>query len=151
MSCCEQLITDLGVGNDVAACFSLSGSASEMGKKFRFDNPGRKTICKVQVDGCLITGNSVKCDYVFKVCEGNEYFLVELKGNDVDHAVKQIEATFLHVNSRLRERPERFKGRIVSSRVPAATESRFRKLQDKVLRERRFLITKTHIEHVERI
>lgn len=144
-------MADLTSDDDKAACFSAGTSAYEMGKRFRFDNPGRKAICKVKIDGCLITDNSLRCDYLFKVCEDKTYFLVELKGGDVSHAVRQIESTFLQLNRKLKESSERFNGRIVSSRVPAATESSFRKLQEKVWKERRFLITKTHIEHVERV
>jgi hypothetical protein len=61
MSC-----TDLQKLLDAAhlpACFSSSTVASEKGKSFRFDNPNKKTVCRVQIDGCLITDQAtlVRC------------------------------------------------------------------------------------------
>jgi hypothetical protein len=150
MSCSELLV--LLDALDKKDCFSQSTSAQERGKKFSFNNPDRKSICRVKVDACLITNLEIrKCDFLFRVQENNKYFLIELKGMDVEHAVQQIINTYEIVNGRINTTPQNYKGVIVSSRVPAATEQKFRQLQDKCLREKRFKITKTHNSHTERI
>jgi hypothetical protein len=146
------ILQQLLAAPDKNACFSLSSSAQEHGKKFRFDNQSGKAICRVKVDGCLITSQETKkCDYLFSVSEGNKYYLIELKGVAVDDAVVQIIRTFDIVNSKIKAEPEHYKGIIVSSAVPSATEQRFRRLQDKCYREKRLKITKTHIQHIERV
>ena len=51
-----------------AGCFSLSSAAIENGKRFSFDNRSNADICRVKIDGCLITDNSLrKCDFFFEV------------------------------------------------------------------------------------
>lgn len=65
---------------------------SENGKKAIFLNPERKPVVKTRVDGCLCV-NVTACDWLVR-SEDNETVLVELKGTDVDHAIKQIEETF---------------------------------------------------------
>lgn len=61
-------------------------------KKIIFQNLSRKECLKIQIDGCAIkTGE--KCDNLLKEgkagLQGPEYY-VELKGEDVGHALKQI-------------------------------------------------------------
>lgn len=56
-----------------------------------FTNPQRKTCSRICIDGCVIT-EGLRCDNLLIDWNGNEYF-VELKGSDISHAIKQIEAT----------------------------------------------------------
>lgn len=56
-----------------------------------FNNACRHEVTKIKVDGCAITiGN--KCDYALISPTFPENY-VELKGGDVEHAVKQIAST----------------------------------------------------------
>lgn len=65
---------------------------SENGKQAVFLNPLKEKFVKVKVDGCMII-NSTACDWVISK-ENVMSVLIELKGCDVEHALKQIEATF---------------------------------------------------------
>lgn len=133
-------------------CFETATSAREGGKRFSFLNITRKTICRVHIDDCLITDKTVKkCDYLFNVNEDNLYYLVEFKGVAVDEAVRQIISTYEIVNEKIKQDAQNFKGVIVSSSVPAGTEQKFRRLQERCFKEKRLKITKTHIQHTEKI
>ena len=133
-------------------CFASATSANEGGKKFSFVNVNRKTICRVHIDNCLIKDNAVKkCDYLFNVKEDKLYYLVEFKGVEVTEAIEQIISPYEIINKKIKEKAHNFKGVIVSSSVPAGTEQRFRKLQEKFFKEKHLKITKTHIHHFEKI
>lgn len=58
-------------------------------KTFRIKNNNQKTITVCRVDGCLIKGDEIKCDFMF-VVEQEVLFLVEMKGGDHVHALRQI-------------------------------------------------------------
>lgn len=140
--CREELIKAFRAGKK-KTCFESSTVAEEKGKKFELRNKSRKTVCRVKVDGCLINDHKTKrCDFLFKVCETETHFLVELKGTDVDKAVDQIIHTFEFVNRKLRLPAESFKGVIVSSSIPRAAEQRFRTLKEKCYRDKRLMIKK---------
>ena len=141
--CREALITALGA-DDKAECFDNSTTAKEKGKEFRLENKSKKTICRVKVDGCLIDDKRTKrCDYLFRICETEKYFLVELKGNSsLSDAVIQISRTFDFINERLKLSPQYFEGVIVASKVPRAN-LKFRKVQEKCYRDKKL---KIHIE-----
>jgi len=62
------------------------------GRKAVFLNPERASIKKVKVDGCLITGEVLKADYIVSKPEVIDV-IVELKGKDIYHARDQILAT----------------------------------------------------------
>jgi hypothetical protein len=64
----------------------------ENGRKVVFLNPERTPVKKVKVDGCLITANVPKADYVVAM-PGVIDVIVELKGKDIYHAKDQILAT----------------------------------------------------------
>lgn len=67
----------------------------ERKKKIIFRNQNHKDCLKIQVDGCAIK-NGDKCDNLLKVGKANQQgyeYYVELKGEDVGHALKQIEQT----------------------------------------------------------
>lgn len=139
--CRKELIEALKASKK-SECFDNSTVAKEKGKEFRLENKSKKTICRVKVDGCLINDQRTKrCDYLFKICETKQHFLVELKGTDVDEAVKQIISTFDLINKKLKLSPERFEGVIVASSVPKA-EQKFRTLKEKWRREKGLKIEK---------
>lgn len=146
--CCNHLKKILEIDNTKDSCFSNSSSADENGKKFLLENPGQKLVCRVKVDNCLVEDNTIsKCDYFFTVCnkksqktEIEKYFFVELKGGDVGHAVKQIDATFKLLNKSLKAPAQNCKGVIIATRVPSGTDQGFRRLQDEFYRKNRFQV-----------
>jgi hypothetical protein len=65
--------------------------------KMVFQNPDRRRLRRIQVDGCL-QFDGVKCDFlVISEC-ATEHF-VELKGSDVRHATEQLDATILKISA----------------------------------------------------
>lgn len=64
----------------------------EKGKVFRLRNDDEKEIGVYRVDGCLIDDGSIRCDFLFLVDPkaSTSLFLVELKGTDHVHALRQI-------------------------------------------------------------
>ena len=149
MSCIElKLILE---AKDKDDCFDNSSVAKEGGKRFAFNNISNKIICRVKVDNCLITDQQRKCDFLFKIFETGKYYLVELKGINIQQGVQQIINTFNIVNEKIKAIPQDYSGIIVSSSVPLAAQQKFRKLQEKCYREKKLLIRKTHFQHIERI
>lgn len=59
--------------------------------KFRLENPNKSNIRLVQVDDCAIK-EGLRCDYLVILPDKQELY-IELKGRDVEHAVKQIESS----------------------------------------------------------
>ena len=146
---CENLRVIL---NGNAACFSNASSAIENGKKFIFNNVSGKTICRVRVDNCLIVDQNIKkCDFLFHIEEDGRYYLVELKGVDVDTAIKQIESTFDIVNRQIKASAHSYTGIIVSSAVPQAAHQKFKNLQDKLYRDKKLMIKRKQHHYEERI
>ena len=92
-------------------------SVNERKRKFVINNPNKKEVHQVTVDGCLpIKG--IKCDYLFEVVDSKTVYYVELKGKDVKHALEQLLATLS--NSFIKSKHVGYKKRcvVVSSRVP---------------------------------
>jgi len=81
-----------------------------------FLNPDAIAVRKIKVDGCVIKDNkTLRCDYILIPGDDVEIY-IELKGSDINHAVKQIESTI----RKLSENPAKLKKLcfIVSTRVP---------------------------------
>jgi len=91
-------------------------NVSENKRKFCLVNENEIEIIKVVVDGCLITGDSKRCDYLFDFPALNLVYYVELKGRDIESAVKQLKAT-ISFCKRIHAGKEK-ECHIVSSRVP---------------------------------
>lgn len=141
---CDSLKAKLDPNNQHPMCFSNSSAANENGKRFALQNPHQIGICKVKIDGCLISGNNVqKCDYFFSVDTNPErYFLIELKGVDLNTAVRQIESTFDRLNALIGASASQFTAVIVASAVPAAANQEFRKLKEKLYQSKRLDIVR---------
>lgn len=155
--CCDKLkILLSGIKEE---CISNSTVAQENGKKITFKSYKAEQICKLKVDDChLPSGMHKKCDYLFYTCSSNEIHLVELKGTDVETACLQIAKTYDIISNDIHSRKNdigdkvciktiNFKGYLISSSVPNATEIKFRKMQDKIKKEKGFLIKKYHKQH----
>lgn len=140
--CCKELIKELGVPVE---CVSNSHVASENGKRLELQLTKGARACKVKVDGCVIKSQSIqKCDFLFKICQTNKFYFVELKGGDVMEAVHQIISTIQELEKKSKLKITNYEGIIVSTSVPRATESRFRKLQEKAIKEHGLKIIKAH-------
>ena len=61
---------------------------------FELVNEERHTIEKVKVDGCLITGDHERCDWLLVAkCNPDVAYFIELKGCDLKKAISQLGAT----------------------------------------------------------
>ncbi len=68
----------------------------EKKSKIIFLNPQKRRIAKIKIDGCE-QFEGKKCDYLIKLKDNNyiEEHFVELKGHNVDYAVKQLENSII--------------------------------------------------------
>lgn len=102
----------------------------EKAAKYIANNPGRRSVQHFKVDGCLITGGK-RCDDMIVLPEDDSCYLIELKGNHLDHALVQINTSLDTFTKTFRK--ARFFGRIVVSRSSADLRSSdFRKLEEKL-------------------
>jgi hypothetical protein len=88
----------------------------EKKSKITFLNPNQDEILKIKVDGCVISDNeTLRCDYALIPSDAVEIY-VELKGSDIEQAVKQIESTIKLLSAN----PQKIKKLcfVVSTRVP---------------------------------
>ena len=131
--CRKELIEALGA-SEQADCFDNKTVAKEKKKEFRIENKSHKTICRVQVDGCLIDDRSTKrCDFLFKICETERYVLVELKGSNVEDAFPQLINTHRYLREKLNITTEQCEAVIVSTRVPSAANRKVQQLKKQCL------------------
>lgn len=59
--------------------------------KMCFDNPNKRSVTKVKVDGCAITSGK-RCDFMLLDHNTVEHY-IELKGKQIEYACDQIEET----------------------------------------------------------
>lgn len=88
--------------------------------KYIANNPGRRTVQHFKVDGCLISDGK-RCDDMIVLPEDGSCYLIELKGNHLDHAFVQINTSLDPFTKTFRN--ARFFGRIVVSRSSADLRS----------------------------
>lgn len=72
----------------------------EKRSKFEVINRNRIELKKVEVDGCLITDNKEKCDWIISIDSMNKALFIELKGCDVDKAISQLKSTLEHTKDK---------------------------------------------------
>ena len=94
----------------------------EKGKKLVFCNSNRLQFIRIKVDGCVITDNGSRCDFLILIYTEShqltDQHFIELKGNKIEKAIEQLKNCF-----------ERFKkitfyrryAYIVSSHVPRSS------------------------------
>ena len=99
-------------------------------RKILFFNKNNKKVIKIIIDNCQIE-NGLRCDFL--VIFNNLQNFIELKGNDISHAFKQLERTInlLGKNQYLK------KAFVISSRSPLSSPE----LQNKKLFFKRKLKT----------
>lgn len=81
---CEQ------INKNSQIVLSDAGSKNKQ-SKFRLDNRKKAKIRVIRVDDCAIK-QGLRCDYLV-ILPNNLEIYVELKGKDVEHAVKQLESS----------------------------------------------------------
>jgi hypothetical protein len=114
---------------------------SQKRSTMRFQNDDRRSLTKVDVDGCLITTGK-RCDHqLVDELNGTEYY-VELKGCNVAEALEQIIATIHSIGKADKSNRYAF---VVSSKVHPAFQSK-RQVQEKRLRQ---LVAGVQIKNVE--
>ncbi|WP_141229038.1 hypothetical protein [Pseudomonas fragi] len=118
---------------------------SEKRSSFQVNNKYKRAVIKHQVDGCLITVGK-KCDWLLvdKVT-GSEIY-IELKGVDVDVAVKQLCASV----DALGQKGKKKYGYIVCSRSPIASPA-IQRLQKSVMKSHLLNLRVKTISHTEEI
>ncbi len=77
---------------------------SENRSKLTLENKDEVESRKIHVDGCKIDDENIRCDYLH-IAKGIEMF-IELKGQDIKHAMKQIVRTMelLSINLQKQEK-----------------------------------------------
>lgn len=114
-------------GNCATSFTNRYVNVSENKRKFCLVNQNELEIIKVVVDGCLITGSGKRCDYLFDFPTLNLIYYVELKGRDIESAVKQLKATLSFC--RVMHDGKSKECHIVSSRVPLGPKVQILKLE----------------------
>ncbi len=114
--------------------------------QFIIDNSQRKAVEIIEVDHCQIKGHQIRCDYMAIINE-IEYY-IELKGQDIKHAIEQIEATIkiLSLNSKKLNK----KSYIISARCPL-TSTRIQKLKKDFKRKYNSHLHIKNRKHIETI
>ena len=83
-----------------------------------FENQNSLKVEKIKVDGCAIK-EGIKCDYMIKIAKLDLEIYIELKGKDIDHALKQLETTIKKLSENyLKKTKICF---IISTRCPSMT------------------------------
>lgn len=80
-------------------------SLSEKNSSLKINNPERREVRKIRVDGCVIT-EGPRCDYLIISPKNMEYF-IELKGSDVKHAIEQLEASIKKISQQPKTHPKK--------------------------------------------
>ncbi|MGZ0087293.1 hypothetical protein ACWNXI_17470 [Caldibacillus thermoamylovorans] len=113
----------------------------------RFVNHQQKRVALYRVDDCLLKEGK-RCDFLFLV-EESQAFFVELKGADLEEAMRQIARTVEQLGKKLFG--YRFEGRIIATRVRTpAIKSTFRIKLEKMLRKTGgSLVVKVNEDEVE--
>lgn len=65
------------------------------------ENKEQVSSIKIHVDGCEIDDDGIRCDYLH-IAKGIEMY-IELKGQDLTHAMHQIERTMKKLSSNLQK------------------------------------------------
>ena len=81
--------------------------------KLIIENPERLKTTKIIVDGCEIT-EGIRCDFLL-LASGIEYY-IELKGQDINHAIEQIERTLRVLSSDFKKQKKI--SLVISARCP---------------------------------
>ena len=73
----------------------------EMRSKLTLENVDNIESISIKVDGCEINDNSIRCDFMH-IAKGIEFY-IELKGQDLEHALDQIKSTINRLSSNIKK------------------------------------------------
>jgi hypothetical protein len=111
-----------------------------------FENPQRLAVRKLRVDKCsMIKG--LRCDYALEADSIEDEFYIELKGSDINHAVKQIESTIQQISDDVFKKPKSCF--IIATRVYGSDLQRMVKEMKKKYNSRLKIVTIKHIHILE--
>lgn len=71
-------------------------TVTERGKTFELDNISKSKIDVVKVDNCIFPKSDIstlRCDYLMNINDANKLYIIELKGIDTLHAIKQLNSS----------------------------------------------------------
>lgn len=89
----------------------------EKKSKLTLENKDQVDSISVIVDGCEINDNTIRCDF-FHIAKETEFY-IELKGQDIEHAVNQIISTIKRLSSN--ERKQKKRSYIICTRSPLSS------------------------------
>lgn len=113
--------------------------------KLVIENKDKVNATKVTVDGCEIT-SGIRCDYMCLIKDSEIY--IELKGQDIKHAIEQLETTIKKLSSNIETQKK--KSFIICTRSPLTSASiqnvrvKFRKKYNS-----EFIVKSSPHKHVE--
>jgi len=116
-------------------CNSPIELVTENKSTLRILNSNRLTFNKCKVDGCLIR-NGIRCDWLLTHDEAQRESYVELKGADVEHAVKQIVRSVQQLTSNPRAKKT---GYIICTRSPLSSP-KIQLLSKRLLRDHNIVL-----------
>lgn len=73
----------------------------EMRSKLTLENIDNIESISIKVDGCEINNDSIRCDFMH-LAKGIEFY-IELKGQDLEHALEQIKATISRLSTDIKK------------------------------------------------
>ncbi len=89
-------------------------NAIENKRKYSLQNPSKKQIYKIHIDNCVIT-KGIRCDYLIISDIDKISFFVELKGQDIQHAIDQLIQSIITLTDKISG--YKINARIVLSKV----------------------------------
>jgi len=99
----------------------------------------------VKVDGCVIPEDSAseRCDFIFRRCQKEEFYFVELKGKDVEKGYSQIKSTIEFLRPKLKFQPEKVSAFIIVSRSPLSS-TRLQALRNEFVKKKYGHVLEVH-------
>ena len=73
----------------------------EMRSKLTLENVDNIESTSIKIDGCEINDDSIRCDFMH-IAKGIEFY-IELKGQDLEHALNQIKSTILRMSANIKK------------------------------------------------
>lgn len=75
----------------------------EQGREHRAINPqGRSKVTQYRIDGYVMQGSNIRCDFLLMNDDSADAYLIELKGSDIERGLEQLEATAYYLREELR-------------------------------------------------
>jgi len=116
-------------------CYSEGTVCKEHNKRFTVARKSDKLekICKIKIDGCVFakTDKPEKCDYLFIRCKTKDFYFVELKGKDYEHAYNQIIATINSIKKKTNIQQNQIYGFMITTGLPSCANQKFLRLKER--------------------